>query len=55
MELIDFDDELLENPTIGSLRGVDIATHNLVESSQKEEEESSVDTLITMWYVPMIY
>ena len=52
--LIDFDDELVENPTIASLCGVDTAQF-LEKSSQKEEEENGVDTLITMWYVPMIY
>ena len=45
-ELIDFNDELVENPTIVNLCGVDTTAQFLEESSQKEEEESSVDTLI---------
>ena len=52
---IDFNDELVENPTIASLCGVDTTAQFLEKSSQKEEEESGVDTLISMWYVPMIY
>ena len=44
--LIDFDDELVENPTIASLCGVYTTAQFWEESSQKEEEESSVDTLI---------
>ena len=47
-ELIDFDDELVEDPTIASICGVDTIAQILEESSQKEEEDSSVDTLITM-------
>ena len=46
--LIDFDDELVENPTITSHCGVDTIAQFLEKSSQKEEEESGVDTLITM-------
>ena len=47
-ELIDLDDELLEDPIVVSLCGVNTTAQILEESSQKEEEESSVDTLITM-------
>ena len=54
-ELINFDDELLEDPTITSLCGVDSTAQILEESSQMEEEDSNLDTLITMWYVAMIY
>ena len=47
-ELIDFDEELLEDPTIASLYGVDTTTQICEESSQKEDEENDVDTLIAM-------
>ena len=50
-ELIDFDDDLLEDPTIASLCGVDTTAQILEESSQKEEEENNVDTVIAMCYV----
>ena len=46
--LIDFDDELVESPTIASLCRVDTIAQLLEESSQKEEEEGSAETLITM-------
>ena len=45
--LIDFDDKLVENPTIASVCGVDTAQF-LEKSSQKEQDESGVDTLISM-------
>ena len=45
--LIDFNDELVQNPTIASLCGVD-TTQFLEKSSQKEQDESGVDTLISM-------
>ena len=45
--LIDFDDKLVENPTIASVCGVDTAQF-LEKSSQMEEEENGVHTLITM-------
>ena len=40
-ELIDLDDELLEDPTVATAQMCE-------ESSQKEEEENDVDTLIAM-------
>ena len=43
-ELIDFVNELFEDPIIADLCGVDTTTQIFEESSQKEEEESNVDT-----------
>ena len=48
MELIDFDDKLVDDPIIASLCGVDTTAQIFEKSSQKEEEESSVDTLVTV-------
>ena len=45
-ELIELDDELLEDPAIASLTGVDADAQNSEDSSQKQDEEN--DELIAM-------
>ena len=47
-ELIDLDDEQIEEPTVARLSGDDTNAQIGDDSSQKEEEENDVDTLITM-------
>ena len=39
-ELKELDDDLLEDPTVASLTGVDADTQNFEDSSQKEDEEN---------------
>ena len=47
-ELIDLDEELIEDPTVARLSGDDTNAQIGDDSSQKEEEENDVDTLIAM-------
>ena len=47
-ELIDLDDDLREDPTIASLPRVDTIATTHEESSQGDEDENDVDTLIAM-------
>ena len=47
-ELIDLDDELIEDRTVARLSGDDSNAQIGDDSSQKEEEENDVDTLIAM-------
>ena len=47
-ELIDLDDELIEDPTIARLSKDTTNAQIGDESSQKEEEENDVDTLIAI-------
>ena len=47
-ELIDLDDELIEDLTVARLSGDDSNAQIGDDSSQKEEEENDVDTLIAM-------
>ena len=47
-ELINLDDELIEDPIVARLSGDDTNAQIGDESSQKEEEENDVDTLIAM-------
>ena len=47
-ELIDLDDDLREDPTIDSLSGVDTPEAICEESSQRDEDDNDVDTLIVM-------
>ena len=47
-ELIELDDDLQEDPTVTSLSGVDNIATLQEESSQGDEDENDVDTLIAM-------
>ena len=47
-ELIDLDDELIEDRTVARLSGDDTNAQIGDDSSQKEDEENDVDTLIAM-------
>ena len=47
-ELIDLDDDFREDPTIASLSGVDTTATICEESSQGDEDENDVDTLLAM-------
>ena len=47
-ELIDLDDELIEDPMVARLTEEDTNAQICNDSSQKEEEENDVDTLIAM-------
>ena len=47
-ELIELDNELLEDPTVASLSGVDVDAQNFDDSSQKEDKENDEDNLIGM-------
>ena len=47
-ELIELDDELLADPTVAGLSGVDIHAMDLDESCEKDDEENNEDTLIAM-------
>ena len=47
-ELIDLDDDLREDPAIANLSGVDTFPTLQEESSQGDEDENDVDTLIAM-------
>ena len=40
-ELIELDDELLEDPTVVNLTGLDVNTQNSEDSSQKEDKENA--------------
>ena len=47
-QLIDLDDELVEGPTVTHLSGDTTNVQIGDKSSQKEEEENDIDTLIAM-------
>ena len=47
-ELIELDDELLADPTVAGLSGVDIHAMDLDESCEKDDEENNEDTLTAM-------
>ena len=47
-ELIDLEDEILEDPIVTNLSGVDTSAQNIEDSSPKEDEDNDVDTLIAM-------
>ena len=46
-ELIELDNELMEDPMVTNLFGVDTTAQNMEDSSPKEDEENDVDTLLT--------
>ena len=48
MEFIDSCEELVKDPTIASVCGVDTTAQIFEDSSQKEDEENDEDTLIAM-------
>ena len=48
-EIIDLDDNLREYPTISSFSSVDTSATIHEESSQGDEDENDVDTLIVMY------
>ena len=47
-ELMEPDDELIEDPTVASLSGVDADAQNIDDSSQNGDEENDEDYLIAM-------
>ena len=47
-ELIELDDELMEDPTVARLSGVDADAQNIDDSSQNGDEENFEDNLIAM-------
>ena len=47
-ELIELDDDLLEDPIVANLSGVDIDAQNFEDSSEKEDKENDENNLIAM-------